>query len=206
MPPLLRIDLCVGSWLAQRGPSGGSTKVGRKLVALSFGIGLLVVIVAALLVFGLERGEKPTRGSQLCDHSFCLRLPAGWDGRTEHGGTEGRLIAAPFRLPSWVGQHKEGIIEIPGGQFLILVSNFDRGYLFGWRRTKRLAVSKLRLQAEPDWAIGDRSFVENGATFRGRSVDVIVKFADSKPSDDQFASVNRVLATFHPAPLPAITS
>jgi hypothetical protein len=175
---------------------------------LSFGMALFVVIPAALLIFfGMaERSEKTMRERQLCGNSFCLRLPVGWDGRTERGGTAGRLVAAPFRLPSWVGEHKEGIIAIPEGRFLILVTNFDRGYLFGWPRAKSLAVSQTGLRAEPEWATGDRSFAKTAATFRGRSVGVLVQFADSKPSDDQFTSVNQVLATFRPAPLPVDTS
>lgn len=181
-------------------------KRAAKLAALSVGIGILVIIVAALLVFGLfERGVTTTRGRELCDNSMCLRLPAGWDGRTESGGIAGRLIAAPFRLPRWVGQHEQGVIEIPEGRFVILLSNFDRGYLFGWPRTETLAVSRRRLRAEPKWAIGDRSFTKTAVTFRGRSVDLLVEFADPKPSEDQFASVNRVLATLHPAPPPVIT-
>jgi hypothetical protein len=175
-----------------------------RLAALSFGI--LVIIFAALLVFGVfKRGATTTWGRELCDNSMCLRLPAGWDGRTEHGGPEGRLIAAPFRLPDWVGQHKQGIVEIPEGQFVINLSNFDRGYLFGWPRTEVLAISRRRLRAEPKWAIGNRSSARTDVTFRSRSVSLLVQFADPKPSEDQFASVNRVLATLHPAPPPAIT-
>lgn len=169
---------------------------------------MLAIIPAALFLFfgRSERGEETTPARQLCDNSFCLRLPSGWDGRTERGGTAGRLVAAPFRLPSWVGEHKEGNIAIPERRFVILVTNFDAGYLFGWPRANTLAVSPQGLQAEPQWAIGDRSFVKTAATFRGRSVNVLVQFADPKPSDDQFASVNRVLATFRPAPPPIITS
>ena len=66
----------------------------------------MIILAALLVVRPFEQGGKTTRGRQLCDNSFCLRLPAGWAGRTEAGGTAGRLVAAPFKLPSWVGEHK----------------------------------------------------------------------------------------------------
>jgi hypothetical protein len=178
--------------------------VRARITILVTAFGVLAVGFGALLAAVVFQDDGYTRG-QLCDNSLCLRLPADWDGRTESGSWS-RLITAPFTLPGWVGQNKEGVIAIPRGRFVISLSHSDRGVLVGLPQATTLAVSPGRLRAEPTWMPpGDKSFINTNVTFHDRSVDVLVQFADPQPNQEQFGLVNRVLATLHPAPPPVPT-
>jgi hypothetical protein len=117
------------------------------------------------------------------------------------------MIAAPFRLPAWVGGpgHHEGVIGIPHGQFVLMVVHFDRGYLSGSPRVRTLSISRRRLRPQSGSSPGSRSQAMHNVTFLGRSVSIEVDFADARPTQDQFDRVNEVLASAHLAPPPKKT-
>jgi hypothetical protein len=164
------------------------------IVVASLSAAVVGVVVAA------REGEAP--GRSFCDNSMCLRLPQGWSGAVDHGGTASRLIAAPFRLPGWVGNNREGAIDIPRGQFVLMLLHFDRGYRFGWARARTISVSRGRLRLEPTWSPGAWSVSTRAVTFLGLAVNVAVYFADSGPTTNQFDRANAVLATADLAPPP----
>jgi hypothetical protein len=160
---------------------------------------------AAAFASGAFESERGTSGSQVCENAFCLKLPAGWTGATAYGGGSNKIIAAPFRLPPV--HQGGGIVSIPRERFIITVSVDRRGYLFGWPRRQTLSISSDRLKPQPKIIEGSpRSAAYSRATLGDRSFEVLVQFRDRHPSESQFAAVNSVLATLHPAPPPRVTN
>jgi hypothetical protein len=183
-------------------PTGWSrTRIAAGAMVL-VGIGF-----AAAFASGLFKSERRAAGSQLCENAFCLTVPAGWTRATDYGGGSNQLIAAPFRLPSWVGNHEKGAISIPRGRFVITVWVYGRRYLFGWPRRQTLSISSDHLKPQPKIPIAGtpRSAAHSLATLDDRSFEVWVWFRDRHPSGSQFATVNSVLSTLHRAPPPPIT-
>jgi len=180
----------------------GLTARATILAAVLAVLGITLGTLAATGIF--EGGGSAGSGRTVCE-GVCLRLPAGWTAGTLVGGRSGELSAAPFKLPSWVreGEQRKGVVEIPKGQFVIMIGTSARGYEYGWDRVKRIAVSPDSLRQER--APGHRSFAVRNVTFRGRSVSVGVQFADSRPTNDQFSTANRVLAGAYLEPPPAYT-
>jgi hypothetical protein len=164
---------------------------------------------AAAFASGAFESERGTSGSQVCENAFCLKLPAGWNGRTDYGGGANRLIAAPFTVPSWTGNHEseQAVISIPRGRFVIIVWVHGRGYLFGWPRRQTLSISSDQVKLQPTSIVGSPGWAAHSlATLGDRSFEVWVQFRDRHPSESQFAAVNSVLATLHPAPPPRVTN
>jgi hypothetical protein len=177
-----------------------------RVAILAAVLAILGVTFGALAATGVfEAGGSAGSGRTVCE-GVCLRLPAGWTAGTLVGGTSGELSAAPFKLPSWVreGVQREGVVEIPKGQFVIMITTSARRYDYGWDRAKRIAVSPGALRQD-EQALGRRSLAVRNVTFRGRSVSVGVQFADSRPTNDQFSTVNRILATAYLDPPPPFT-
>jgi hypothetical protein len=85
-----------------------------------------------------------------------------------------------------------------------MITTSARRYDYGWDRAKRIAVSPGALRQD-EQALGRRSLAVRNVTFRGRSVSVGVQFADSRPTNDQFSTVNRILATAYLDPPPPFT-
>jgi hypothetical protein len=161
---------------------------------------------AAAFASGAFESERGTSGSQVCENAFCLKLPDGWTGATAYGGGSNQIIAAPFTLPPI--HQGGGLVSIPRERFIITVSVYRRGYLFGWPRRQTLAISADQLKPQPVIVVpsSPRSAAHALATLGDRSFEVRVEFRDPHPSESQLATVNSVLATLHPAPPQRVTN
>jgi hypothetical protein len=195
--------LAMGLWGRPTRPS--ESRVTSKTRITLVAVGVVAVGFAVAFAVGAFRSNSRTTFHELCGNSLCLRLPSSWSGRIESGSAD-QLIAAPFMLPSWVGQHEQGVISIPQSRFFIVVFVYQRGYLLGWPRKQTIAISADRLKLQRAQRGEPRSVAQTMVTFRDRSLSAWVWFRDSRPSQSQLAAVNRVLATLHPAPPPRTTS
>jgi hypothetical protein len=180
------------------------TALSRTRIAAG-AIVLVGIGFAAAFAFGAFESERGTSGSQVCENAFCLKLPAGWTGATAYGGGSNQIIAAPFPLPPI--HQGGGLVSVPRGRFVINVSVYRRGYLFGWPRRETLAISADQLKPQPVIVVrsSPRSSAHALATLGDRSFEVRVDFRDRHPSESQLAAVNSELATLHRAPPARVT-